>query len=55
VKRRALRPACVREPALIERRQIPLVRPGHRAYSENMNVSFTCAAARAIGSPVAAA
>jgi hypothetical protein len=33
----------------------PLARPVGRAYSEDMKVSFTCAAARAIGSPVAAA
>jgi hypothetical protein len=35
--------------------QIPLSRPARRAYSGAMKVSFTYAAARAIGSPVAAA
>ena len=39
----------------IERREIPLARSVDRAYSGDMRVSFTCAAARAIGSPVAAA
>jgi hypothetical protein len=33
----------------------PLARPADRAYSEKMKVSFIYAAARAIGSPVAAA
>jgi len=35
--------------------EIPLARPVPRAYSHDMNVRFTCAAARAIGSPAAAA
>jgi hypothetical protein len=35
--------------------KIPLVRPTARAYGGEMKVSFTCAAARAICSPVAAA
>jgi NAD(P)-dependent dehydrogenase (short-subunit alcohol dehydrogenase family) len=53
--RDAERGPCAREPALIEQWQIPLVRSGHWDYSEDMNVSFIYAAARAIGSPVAAA
>jgi hypothetical protein len=47
--------SCTATRRLNRAMEIPLVRPADRAYSGAMKVSFTCAAARAIGSPVAAA